>query len=409
MKTVSIVQVAIGGYGGFYVSAYLDNDVPGIEVVGVVDPHPEGCERLDELKAANIPVFDSLDAFYAERGADIAVLASPIQYHLPQTKTALANGSHVLCEKPLGATVQEVGEMIAARDAAQLSVAIGYQKSFSIGIQQLKADMMAGRFGAPRRLKTIALWPRAQGYYDRNNWAGKMRDSAGNWVLDSPANNAAAHYLHNMLYLLGPKVDRSAKPVAITAELYRANQIPGFDTVATRIQTDCGAEVLFYSSHAADGGIYGPAFEFEFEEGLVTHISEGEMTAHSNGSIIETYGDVDSDICKIEDIVRVAREGGTPLCGPEAAGAHTLCINGMHESMPEIQEFAPERIGEIYLDEERTPSQRVLEVAGLGDVMHSCFRNGMLPAEQGVEWAVAGNLIDISNYTNFPKDPAAFI
>ena len=38
-------------------------------------------------------------------------------------------------------------------------VAIGYQWSFSDAIQKLKADVIAGIFGKPRRLKTLVLWP----------------------------------------------------------------------------------------------------------------------------------------------------------------------------------------------------------------------------------------------------------
>ena len=143
--------------------------------------------------------------------------------------------------------------MIRARDEAGKLVAIGYQWSFSSPIQRLKRDILAGGLGAPRRLRSVCLWPRDEVYYTRNDWAGRQRAADGSWILDSPVNNAMAHDLHNMLYLLGPSIDRSAQPVEIVAELYRANDIENFDTAALRVRTTSGAEVLFYGSHAIAG------------------------------------------------------------------------------------------------------------------------------------------------------------
>ena len=133
MEKIQIVQIGAGGYGEFYMEEYLSGAHGNITLAGVVDPFIDRCSTHDTLLAKGIPVFDDLEAFYAEHSAELAVIASPIQFHLQQTTVALQNGSHVLCEKPLGATWQEVQQMIAARDAAERFVAIGFQASFSEG------------------------------------------------------------------------------------------------------------------------------------------------------------------------------------------------------------------------------------------------------------------------------------
>ena len=157
---VSIALVAIGGYGNYYVSALLDQTDPATyRIEGVVDPFAERSPRLADLKARGVAVFGSLAEFYASRTAELVTIASPIHRHCPQTCEALAHGSHVICEKPLGATVQEAQRMVAARDRAGRLVAIGYQWSFSRAVHELKQDIMAGRFGRPIRLKTLVLWP----------------------------------------------------------------------------------------------------------------------------------------------------------------------------------------------------------------------------------------------------------
>ncbi len=408
MKKTRLVQIGAGGYGESYMEQYLSGAHENITLAGVVDPFIDRCSTHDTLLAQGIPIFDDLEAFYAGHSAELAVIASPIHFHMPQTIVALQNGSHVLCEKPLGATWQEVRQMIDARDAANRFVAIGFQASFSTPVQQLKADIMSGRFGAPKRLKTIALWRRFNGYYERASWGGQLRRPGGDWVLDSPANNATAHYLHNSLYVIGPAVDRSATPATVSAELYRANEITSFDTVAARIATTEGVEILFYTSHAADGEEnLGPVFHYEFEDATVQYELDSPIVARHNGEVIETYGDPsEGSACKLIAAADAAAGNRAILCGPEAAGMQTLCINGMHESMPNICEWPAELITIGNLEEEHSEQYR--QVTGLQQVLKACYDQNQLPSECGTPWAVAGDTVDMSGYEAFPRDPARF-
>lgn len=91
------------------------------------------------------------------------------------------------------------------------------------------------------------------------------------WLLDSVASNAAAHYLHNILFLTGNEMEISADPIKIEAEVYRANPIEMFDTCALRIRTADDAELLFYAAHAVPKKQERvPEFIIEGEQGTVT-------------------------------------------------------------------------------------------------------------------------------------------
>jgi predicted dehydrogenase len=125
---------------------------------------------------------------------------------MEQTLTALRGGSHVLCEKPAAATPKEAVRMQEAAQAAGRHLAIGYQWSYSRAVQDLKRDILQGRFGRPVGLKSIVLWPRDAAYYHRAPWAGRMQDGEGRPIRDSVANNATAHYLHTMFFLLGAEI-----------------------------------------------------------------------------------------------------------------------------------------------------------------------------------------------------------
>ena len=239
-------------------------------LVGVVDPYAEKNPYWPTVKEQKIPRYDNLSAFIANHQADLAVIASPTYLHCPQTCDALQAGLPVLCEKPIAGSIQDVHRMITARDEAGKFAAIGYDWSFYEGIQAVKRDVMTGLFGRPVRLKTIVLWPRPMTYYNRNNWAGKLRMPGGEWVLDSPVNNATAHYLHNMFYILGSAPDKSALPSEVGAELYRANDIENYDTAGLRAKTGDGADILFVTSHAVDRS-WPIRCEFIFERAKVEY------------------------------------------------------------------------------------------------------------------------------------------
>lgn len=398
-KPVSVVLVGAGGYGHTYVNALLDQGAPArAVVVGVVDPYAEGCKRLAEIRQRGIPVYADMESFYGQHQAELAVISSPIHLHCPQTCLALAHGSHVLCEKPAAATFQDVRRMQAAGARAGRFVAIGYQWSFSQAVQALKADVLAGRFGAPRRLRTLVLWPRNEAYYRRNAWAGALKSAAGDWVLDSPVNNATAHYLHNMLYVLGAAPGQSATPVRLTAELYRANPITNYDTGVMRARTDAGVEVLFYSTHAT-GLLRGPEFVYEFGHGTARYEAQSkQITATFADGSQRVYGSPDADTPrKLWDAVGAVRTGGPLACDAEAASAQTLCMNGMQDSAPCIAQFPPEQI-----ELQGEAGSRVTVVKGLDALLVRAYTEGRLPAELGAPWAVPGRELDLRRYVWFP-------
>jgi predicted dehydrogenase len=272
-------------------------------------------------------------------------------------------------------------------------VAVGYQWSFLPLIQQLKSDIRAGKFGKPKRFRTSVFWPRNEEYYHRNGWAGRMRDSAGRPVMDSPVNNACAHFLHNMFYLLGERPDRSDPPKWVTAELYRAHPIENYDTAAIRTTTVGGVELLFYTTHSTKSR-HDPHLRFELENATIFagKNDDEEIIAELPGGKTIHYGKPGSTSVsqKIVDICRSIRTGEPVVCGIEAAAAQTFAMSAAQESMPRIVDFPKELI-----DIEGEPGRRRTSVRGLEQSLNSCFENGMLPSELGMEWARPGVKVEV--------------
>jgi len=406
-KPLTIAMVGLGGWGNENLGGLLDSDKPeSFRIVAAIDPFFEKAPRREQLRQMKVPVYDSLEQFYDHGHAELVIISTPIHLHCPQSCTAVGQGSYVLCEKPLGATVQEVQRMVEARDRAGKWIGIGYQWSFSSTIQALKRDVQSGLFGRPVRLKTLVLWPRDHDYYRRNDWAGRRHSPEGQWVLDSPVNNAVSHYLHNMFYILGDKVDTSGQLVDVQAELYRANDIENFDTAMLRCHTDSNAEILFYATHACRKMI-GPIGCYEFEEATINYGDPHcEFVARFRDGSTKNYGSPNPDIYKkLYDAVDCAANDKPIACGLEAASAQTLCVNGGHDSVPQIPAFPAAIVNTSKYPSQDEPGAEAMItwVTGLEDLMSKCYEKCQLPGEAGIPWAETGQTIELGNYREFPQ------
>jgi len=392
--------IGLSSYGKVYARLLMEQGaLHDARLAGIVDPYAEKNPYWPALRDQSVPRYDQLAEFLARHPADLAVIASPTYLHCPQTCAALQAGLPVLCEKPVAGSIQDGRRMLAAREAAGRFAAIGYNWSFCEGIQALKRDVIAGLFGRPVRLKTLVLWPRPQTYYQRNNWAGKLRMPDGAWVLDSPVNNATAHYLHNMFYILGAATDTSAMPAEVTAELYRANAIENYDTACLRAGTLEGAELLFVTSHASDRQA-AVHCEFVFEQAVVKYEEHALFQAVFNNGRIKEYAmpDEGQHSAKLWQCLDAVRRNGRPVCGLEAALAQTICMNGAQDSMPEIVSFPP-AMRARRLDEK---GAEYVMAPGLTEALQVCYESWRLPSECGLAWARAGRRVDLKNYAWYP-------
>lgn len=375
---MKILLVGTGGYASIYVRALLDSTDPDIIWEGAVDPFFSACKYADEVTARRIPIYDTMEEFYREHEADLAIISTPPFLHLEQSLAALSHGSYALSEKPAAPTVAEVERMIEAQTQYGKFIAIGYQWSFSDAILALKRDVMNGVLGKPLFLRTAISWPRDYAYYRRGGgWGGKLFHE-GKPLYDSIASNACAHYLHNMLFILGDTLDRAAIPERVEADCLRANDIESFDTCTLRA-TAKGIPLYFAASHAIRDK-RDPEFVYTFENAVV-HYAQGSddpvITAIFRDGTKRVYGDPFGRpaAAKMWDCIRAIRQGTTPVCTAETALAHTVLIGMLHEKTV-IRDFPSALIRE-------TPEGDRRFVDGLYDMLYRAYEDAKLFSEMG--------------------------
>ncbi|WP_059102595.1 Gfo/Idh/MocA family protein [Shouchella shacheensis] len=368
----SVVLVGINGYGEMYVKALLDNE--RVTIAGVVEIALELSPYLPFIKQRSIPIYQTVEEFYAKHSAELAIISTPIHLHTVQATEAMKNGSHVLCEKPLAGDAGDISLWEQASRQSGKWAAIGFNWSFTDTIQEVKQDILRGVFGKPKRLKTLVLWPRSEAYYKRSSWAGREYSPAGDKIRDSIANNAAAHFLHNMLYILGEDVQTSAEVQSVEAELYKVNEIETFDTCALRVWTEAGAELLFYASHATETEL-GPNFIYEFENGFIEYAcrqNNGKVMAYFEDGSTKEYGSLERDqrehLCKLDWCLQAVKDKEMDIpCLFSTATPHLQTIEAIHTEGNRVKAFPPER---IHVNKEK----QMRSVDGLNTLLTECFQ-----------------------------------
>ncbi len=85
----------------------------------------------------------------ARKDLDAVTIATPNVCHAGQAQAAFAAGKHVFCEKPLGMTVREVGEMLRVAEGSHKVHQVAFTYRYLYGVQELKRRVLQGDVGAP--------------------------------------------------------------------------------------------------------------------------------------------------------------------------------------------------------------------------------------------------------------------
>jgi predicted dehydrogenase len=134
---------------------------------------------------------------------DIIDICTPNMYHRDQAVAALGAGKHVICEKPLAPTPDDIRAMIAARDASGKLLMTAQHFRFRGVSQAVKQEIETGVLGNVYHARSWQL--RRNGIPVRPGFILKEHSGGG------PTIDIGVHILDLTLWLMG-----HPKPVAVT-------------------------------------------------------------------------------------------------------------------------------------------------------------------------------------------------
>lgn len=109
--------------------------LPGIELVGIVDPLPAHRTRASQI--VGCPTFTALDELL-DAGIDAVTIAAPTHLHRDVALACIARKVHLLVEKPIAPSVAEGNEIVAAAREAGVTLMVGHVERFNPAVAAIK-------------------------------------------------------------------------------------------------------------------------------------------------------------------------------------------------------------------------------------------------------------------------------
>ncbi|MGD9496102.1 MAG: Gfo/Idh/MocA family protein [Armatimonadota bacterium] len=182
--------------------------LPNCEVVALADINEEaGAASAEVAKVGKDHIYTDYEAMLANEDLDIVDVCTPNCYHAAPSIAALQAGCHVLVEKPVATSAQQVREMIAARDKARKLLCVVQNMRYSN--EAIAAKRFVAQGGIGRAYWAKAEYLRARGVPAWGAFISKDLSAGG------PCYDLGVHVLDLALHLMG-----FPEPVAVSANTW---------------------------------------------------------------------------------------------------------------------------------------------------------------------------------------------
>lgn len=158
---VERIGVAIQGAGNVsteHLRAYLNN--PHVEVVAVGSRTLEGAERKARqvgLDLSKVRLYDDHAALLADPRVDALSICTPPDRHVQETIQGAAAGKHLLLEKPVATSAEDLAPMAAAVRTAGVRTVVSFVLRWNPLVLTIKQMIADGVFGETFFVQT-AYW-----------------------------------------------------------------------------------------------------------------------------------------------------------------------------------------------------------------------------------------------------------
>ncbi|MEA2513323.1 MAG: myo-inositol 2-dehydrogenase / D-chiro-inositol 1-dehydrogenase [Thermomicrobiales bacterium] len=157
------LRVGVIGAGTIALSAHLPAiaRLKGrVELVAIADVRAEVAERAAARYGAEA-AYGDYRQLLDRTDIDLVDICTPEFLHAEQTIAAAAAGKHVLCEKPMAATVAEADAMLDACRRAGVRLMIAHSRRFTPRYQRIRTAIDRGDVGEVRFVRENERRPRA--------------------------------------------------------------------------------------------------------------------------------------------------------------------------------------------------------------------------------------------------------
>lgn len=185
--------VGTSGFAGHTFGPAIAGSRRGVLAGCVGSDRARAREFADSLGGAT--VYQSVEDMADDPDIEAVWVASPNHMHKDHAVALLAEGKHVLCEKPMAITPEDCEVMVETAEDNGALLSVGYHMRHHPQLRRLQERFAARRFGAPVevRVRMFHAYPAAP-----PSWRSRLKTSGG-WAV----NDIGTHLIDLMRWFLG--------------------------------------------------------------------------------------------------------------------------------------------------------------------------------------------------------------
>lgn len=225
-KIINFGIIGCGVISNWHAQAISETD--GAKLYGVTDVYEPS--RVAFAEKYKVKAFDSVDALLACDKIDAVCICTPSGLHAPLAVQAAKAGKHIVVEKPMAITNDEIAEILKACEENKVKMSVVSQMRFTPGVQTLKKIVDKNLVGKVVVADLSMKFYRSPEYYKSGGWRGTWKMDGGGALM-----NQGIHGIDVMQYIMG----RVKSVSAITRTLARDIEVE--DTAVAILEFENGA------------------------------------------------------------------------------------------------------------------------------------------------------------------------
>ncbi len=304
--------IGCGVIADFHANALFELSADA-EIVGVADVNYDAAEKF--ANRHRIRAYPDVAALLADKAVDVVCICTPSGYHADVVKQAAEAGKHIVVEKPMAITTEQLDAIVRCCEANGVMLTSIAQSRFSRSVIRTKNAVEEGLLGRIVTADIYMKYFRSQEYYDSGSWRGTKRLDGGGALM-----NQGIHGVDLLLYLAGPvkRVYARAKTLARKIEVE--------DTLSAVVDFASGAIGVIQATTSVYPG-YPRRLEINGERGSIAleenSIAKWDIYSGSHEDIVvqpaafssastPTAISLDGHTRQLADMIRAVKTGARP-------------------------------------------------------------------------------------------------
>jgi predicted dehydrogenase len=171
---------------------------PEAELAAIADTNAAAL-GIAQQQYTKVPLFESLKQMLTQSpDIDIVCICTPNGLHIPQGRTILETGKHVLIEKPFGLKKKDCDDLLDLAQAKNKEVFCVLQNRYSPPALLIKSLLEEEKLGKIYWVQVNCFWNRDERYYTPGSWRGTKDLDGG------PLFTQFSHFVDLLYWTLGP-------------------------------------------------------------------------------------------------------------------------------------------------------------------------------------------------------------